>query len=156
MKKVPPSEKLRKEIDEILSGQVGKDEDVLGLLIERSLKMMFHKILEKEVRDYLGRDHYERGAGNREGYRNGYETKRLKTAEGEIELAAPQLRDTEECYRSGFLGRIDSLSPQLKQLVVEMYVRGLSARDIEEALRDRETGKLLISKDGVSELTEEL
>ena len=134
MKKVPPSEKLRKEIDEILSWQVGKDEDVLGLLIKRSLKMMFHKILEKEVRDYLGRDHYERGAGNREGYRNGYETKRLKTAEGEIELAAPQLRDTEECYRSGFLGRIDSLSPQLKQLVVEMYVRGLSASNIRNKL----------------------
>lgn len=156
MKKVPPSEKLHKEIDEILSGQAGKDEDVLGLLIDRSLKMMFQKILEQEVRDYLGRDYYERGAGNREGYRNGYETKRLKTAEGEIELAAPQLRDTEECYRSRFLSRIDSLSPQLKQLVVEMYVRGLSTRDIEEALKDRETGKLLISKDGVSELTEEL
>ena len=41
MKKVPPSEKLRKEIDEILSGQVGKDEDVLGLSIDRSYKIMF-------------------------------------------------------------------------------------------------------------------
>jgi hypothetical protein len=41
MKKVPPSEKLRKDIDEILSGNVSEDEDVLGLLIERSLKMVF-------------------------------------------------------------------------------------------------------------------
>jgi transposase-like protein len=37
-----------------------------------------------------------------------------------------------------------------------MYARGLSTRDIEETLRDRETGKLLLSKDAVSELTEEL
>jgi hypothetical protein len=38
MQKVPPSEKLRKEIEEILAGQVREDEDALGLLIERSLK----------------------------------------------------------------------------------------------------------------------
>ena len=30
MKKVPPSEKLRKEIDEILAGNGSEDEDVLG------------------------------------------------------------------------------------------------------------------------------
>jgi len=156
MEKVPPSEKLRKEIDEILSGQLGKDEDLLGIMIDRSLKMMFQKILEEEVKDYLGRDYYERNAGSRKGYRNGYEPKRLKTAEGEINLEAPQLRETEDTYRSDFLSKIELLSPQLKQLAVEMYARGLSTRDIEEALRDKKTGKILLSKDGVSELTEEL
>ena len=40
MKNVPLSEKLRKEIDEILSGQLGKDEDLLGIMIDRSLKLM--------------------------------------------------------------------------------------------------------------------
>ena len=58
MKNVLQSEKLRKEIDEILSGQLEKDEDLLGLMIEGSLKMMFQKILEQEVKDYLGRDYY--------------------------------------------------------------------------------------------------
>ena len=156
MEKVPPSEKLRKEIDEILSGQLGKDEDVLGLMIDRSLKMMFQKILEQEVKDYLGRDYYERNTGSRKGYRNGYEPKRVKTAEGEINLEAPQLRDTEKIYRSDFLSKIELLSPQLRQLAVEMYARGLSTRDIEEALRDKKSGNRLLSKDGVSELTEEL
>ena len=135
MEKVPPSEKLRKEIDEILSGQLGKDEDLLGIMIDRSLKMMFQKILEEEVKDYLGRDYYERNAGSRKGYRNGYEPKRLKTAEGEINLEAPQLRETEDTYRSDFLSKIELLSLQLKQLAVEMYARGLSTRDIEEVLR---------------------
>jgi len=37
-----------------------------------------------------------------------------------------------------------------------MYVRVVSTRDIEEDLMDRETGKLLLSKDGVSELALEL
>ena len=40
MEKEPPSEKLRNEIDEILSGQLWKDEDLLGIMIDRSLKMM--------------------------------------------------------------------------------------------------------------------
>jgi transposase-like protein len=92
----------------------------------------------------------------RKGHRNGYEPKRVKTAEGELMLDAPQLRSTEERYCSEFLKRIDSLSPQLKRLVVEMYARGLSTRDIEDTLKDAETGKLLVSKEGVRELTEEL
>ena len=54
--------------------------------------------------------------GVREGYRNGYEPKRLKTAEGGLMLEAPQLKGTEESYRSEFLRRIDALSPQLKRL----------------------------------------
>ncbi len=74
--------------------------------------MMFQKIPGQEVRDYLGRGCYERGGGNKEGYRNGFETKRLKQAEGEIELTAPQVRDTEKCNGSRFLDRIDILSPQ--------------------------------------------
>ena len=68
MKKVPPSEKLRKEVDEVLSGNGSEDDDVLGLLIERSLKMVFQRILEQEVRDYLGREYYERGSGARRGH----------------------------------------------------------------------------------------
>ncbi len=44
----------------------------------------------------------------------------------------------------------------MKRLAVEMYARGLSTRDIEEALRDKSSGKRLLSKDGVSELTKEL
>jgi transposase-like protein len=156
MEKIPPSEKLRKEINDVLSGQLGEDEDLMGLLIERSLKMMFQKILEQEVEDYLGRGYYERKAESRKGYRNGYEPKRVRTAEGEVMVDVPQLRATEECYRSEFLNKVDLLSPQLKRLAVEMYARGLSTRDIEEVLRDNSSGKSLLSKDGVSELTEEL
>jgi putative transposase len=43
----------------------------------------------------------------------------------------------------------------LGRLVIEMYVRGLSTRDIEELLRDEE-GELLLSRSAVSELCERL
>jgi len=156
MKRLPPSEKMSKEIEEILDGKIEKHKDLLDLLIEKSVKMVIQRIMEQEVTDYLGRSYYERNPAARQGYRNGYEAKTLKTAEGGVKLEAPQVRGAENTYRSALLNRLDSMSPGLKHLVIEMYARGLSTRDIEDTLRDRETGEMLLSKDGVSELTEEL
>jgi transposase-like protein len=42
--------------------------------------------LEGEAGDALGRDYYARGAAPGTGYRNGYRTGRLKTAEGAVEF----------------------------------------------------------------------
>jgi putative transposase len=46
-------------------------------------------------------------------------------------------------------------SDVLEHLVVEMYARGLSTRDVEDCFRDA-TGELLISRSAVSELTDRL
>jgi putative transposase len=156
MNKIPPSEKLSKEIEKALSGTSTGKEDLLEVLIEKSVRMVMQRILEQEVTDYLGRGYFERKTDSRQGHRNGYEDKSLKTAEGRLHLDVPQVRGTEETYRSEFLRNLDELSPGLRHLAIEMYARGLSTRDIEEALRDRETGEALLSKDAVSELTEEL
>jgi transposase-like protein len=115
---------------------------------------MIQEILEKEVLDVLGRRSDERRKAGQEGYRNGYERKRIKSGEGMIEVYAPQVRDRREPYRSQFLGQLPAMSEKLKELVLEMYARGLSTRDIEDALR--EDGKLLLSKSAVSELTDAL
>jgi putative transposase len=156
MNKVPPSERLSKELKEVLAGQVGEKEDLLDRIIETSVRMVLQRVLEQEVEDYLGRGYYERSSESRAGYRNGYEAKRVKSAEGEIALEVPQVRDSGETYRSEVVRELSRLSPQLKHLAVEMYARGLSTRDIEETFRDPETGRGLLSKDAVSELTEEL
>jgi putative transposase len=156
MRKVPPSERLSKEIEELLSGDAGEKGNMFEGLIERSVRMVMQRILEQEVTDYLGRGYFERNPESRGGHRNGYEGKSLKTAEGKMRLEVPQVRGSGQTYRSEFLKNLDGLSPGLRRLAVEMYARGLSTRDIEEALRDKETGKLLLSKDAVSELTEEL
>jgi len=154
--KVPPSERLSKELKEVVAGQVGEKEDLLDRIIETSVRMVLQRVLEQEVEDYLGRGYYERSTESRAGYRNGYEAKRVKSAEGEIPLEVPQVRDSGETYRSEVVKELSRLSPQLKHLAVEMYARGLSTRDIEETFRDPETGRGLLSKDAVSELTEEL
>lgn len=44
---------------------------------------------------------------------------------------------------------------ELERLVTEMYVRGLSTRDVEDLLR-KENGELLLNRSSVSEITESL
>lgn len=157
MTKVQPSERISNEISELLERGCCDSEDFLSILLRKSVKKIIQETLEQEISDYLGRDYYQRnpdGSG-RVGHRNGYEPRTLKTAEGKVTLEVPQLRNTEEVYRSSFLGQIQSLTPELERLAIEMYVRGLSTRDIEDTFRD-DDGKSLISKDGVSQLTEAL
>ncbi len=53
---------------------------------------MIQEILEKEVLDALGRKSDERRKEGQEGYRNGYQRKRLKSGEGMIEPIRPSPR----------------------------------------------------------------
>jgi hypothetical protein len=55
--------------------------------------VIIEEALEKEASEALGRGYYEHGAWTGRGYRNGYRTGRLKTAEGAIECGMPQIAD---------------------------------------------------------------
>jgi transposase-like protein len=111
--------------------------------------------LEAEVADALGRGYYEQGGAPGRGYRNGYRTGRLKTAEGLVEYSAPQVSDRDEPFRSRIRDAIRGRSEALESLAVEMFARGLSTRDIEAAFTDA-AGNVLLSRSAVSEVTERL
>jgi putative transposase len=96
-----------------------------------------------------------RSAAPGAGYRNGYRTGRLKTAEGMIEYAAPQISDRAVPFRSRLREIIRGRSEELEALAVEMYARGLSTRDIEALFAD-ERGQSLLSRTAVSEITQRL
>ena len=157
VKKEQPSTRLSREIAELLANGPTDEraDDFLSLLIRKGSQKLIQEVMEQEVADYLGRGYYARDGAGHAGHRNGYEPKTLKTAEGKIVLDAPQLRNTTEPYRSKFLSQIDSLTPELERLVIEMYTRGLSTRDIEDTLKDP-GGKSLLSKSGVSQITDAL
>ena len=102
-----------------------------------------------------GRGRYERRGEGQQGSRNGYEPSRIRTAEGAIAVQVPQVRGTGEPFRSSLMSFLEANSEVLERLVAEMYARGLSTRDVEDAFRDA-TGELLISKSAVSEITDQL
>ncbi len=152
MERVPPSQRTREEIRHLL--EEGTSEEPSSKLIRLAVRRIVEEALEGEVRDHLGRDYYRHGNGQETGYRNGYREGKLKTAEGEVSYAVPQVRGIEgfeSKVRSGVRGR----SEELERLALEMYARGLSTRDIEKLFQD-ENGVSFLPKSAVSEITEAL
>ncbi len=157
MKRIAPSEQIRQEISSLLSEGIKGEGNILTQLMTKAVERVLQEALEQEVTDHLGREPYERRCEEdpHRGYRNGYEPKRMKTAEGQIQVKAPQVRESLEPYHSRILSQAKRLTPSLERLVQEMYARGLSTRDIEDLFEDAQ-GQPLLSRTSVSEMTEAL
>jgi putative transposase len=157
MKRIPPSQQIGQEISSLLSEGIKGEGSILTELVTKAVERVLQEALEQEQTDYLGRDHYQRRREEdpHRGYRSGYEPKRVKTAEGEIQVKVPQVRESLEPYHSRILPQAKGLTPSLERLVQEMYARGLSTRDIEDLFQDAQ-GQPLLSRTAVSEMTEAL
>ena len=156
VERIPPSERVRKEIDELLTGKTkgkSQDEREQSLLI-LAMKRILQDAVEREQAEFLGREHYEHQSEGR-GWRNGYEPKTLRTTVGKVPLSVPQCRDTEELFRSKLLDALKGRTGALERMASEMYARGLSTRDIEDVFESA-TGERLLSRSVVSEVTESL
>ena len=84
------SMRTRQSLSELIEGRLASP-DGRAELARLATRLIVEEALEAECRDALGRDYYERGAEECRGYRNGVRTGRLKTAEGLIDFAAPQV-----------------------------------------------------------------
>jgi transposase-like protein len=142
----------------LLTEGVGPGENLISELVQTVTRLVVQQLLEAEQTDYLGgRDRYQPRddeAGQR-GSRNGYLNDAIRTAEGKIPIRVPQVRDAGEPFRSTLMGFLEGNSDVLDRLVMEMYARGMSTRDVEDAFRDV-TGELVISRTAVSEITDGL
>jgi len=97
--KIPPSERIRQLLEGYLQGGYQHSEQPASEFLKLAAQMVAQEALEQEVTDFLGRERYERQE-EAVGYRNGYKPGRMRSAEGEIELSVPQVRETEQPYRS--------------------------------------------------------
>lgn len=152
--KISRKELKSKQISELLQteGQISLE----NFLVE-SGKRALQEALEEEVSEYLGRSWYARQDKEQEdfnGYRNGYQDYTLKTKAGRMEIRKPRVRGTNQPYRSRIAESLDTLFDDLKRMVLEGYVRGLSTRDIEETFVDQ-NGKALLSKSSASNLNKQ-
>jgi putative transposase len=155
--RIPPSQQIGKKLDELLSQGLKGEGDVTSSIVRLGIERLVQELVEQEVTDYLEREHYQRRRPEQEhrGYRNGYEPGRIRTAEGEVVVQVPQVRDAPETHRSELMTFLRGNSDVLQRLTIEMYARGLSTRDIEDALVDA-TGDRLLSRTAVSQITETL
>ena len=130
MERIPASERTREQLKALMEGKAEATESNSDL-VRLAARLIIEEALEGEAEDVLGRGYYARGAAPGTGYRNGYRTGRLKSAEGSIEYSAPQIADRDEPFRSRIRALLGKRTAELEALAVEMYARGLSTRDIE-------------------------
>ena len=116
---------------------------------------VLQRAVEDEVAVFLQRSRYER-TPDAAGSRNGHRPRRVQTAQGEITVNLPQVRDTLTRFVSSVIPDTRSIirTRPLEALVIGAYVRGLSDRDIESLAR--EAGLGVISKTAVSTVCREL
>ena len=152
-KKIAPSEQKAQALRALLQGQLDgqSGEELVSTIVRLSTERILQEAVEQEQAEALGRGRYE-ARGEKVGYRNGYEKGTLKTAEGIFHLKLPQIRGREEPYRSALWGQMATTSDVLKRLIVEMYVGGMSQRDIEYSLESA-LGHFVLGKSTVSELS---
>jgi putative transposase len=169
MRSVPPHQRAEKAIHDVLqqgisaamSADHSEGGSVTSLLMRLGLQALLDRALEEERTDFVGRERYARtGAPSTEppgqGYRNGYKPGHVDTAEGRVEVAIPQVRQSAESFQPQTLAAVRGRSAELERLVVELYARGLSTRDIEDTFRDSQTGACTLSRSAVSQITEAL
>lgn len=153
--RIAPSERIQQAMNAFLQEGITSSEQPLSEFIRLAVQNVVQQAIEQEVTDYLGRERYERQEEVK-GYRNGYKPGRIRSAEGEIGLDMPQVRGSAEPYRSKLLEFLRGNSDVLEYLVTQMYSRGLSTRDVENAFRAPHTGEMLLSRSAVSQITDSL
>ena len=158
MKRVPPSIRMKEEVEALLQGR-GADQELadgpMDGFVRGTARYLLQVAIEAEATAFLGRGHYRRGDRARVGWRNGYEPKAVQTEAGLLKFAVPQLRDTQESFRPQLPERLATRTPDLEALVRGMYVRGLSTQDI-GALYGETFGETRLSKSTVSRITQQL
>jgi transposase-like protein len=135
MKKVVPSERFGRELDELLAGVEG-EADPIERIGRLGARLILRQALEDEVTEFLGRVRYER-VSHLVSHRNGYEPRRVVTTAGPVELERPRVRDAQRLgFESRIVGRHVARTYALESLVISGFLRGLSVRDVEAALAE--------------------
>lgn len=152
--RIAPSVQIEAAIESALAGGLG-DPDALSTLGRLGAQLVLQRAVEDEVAAFLRRSRYER-TPDAAGSRNGHRPRRVQTAEGEITLAVPQVRDSLTRFVSSVIPDTKAVirTRPLEALVIGAYVRGLSDRDIESLAREAGLGS--ISRTAVSTVCREL
>jgi len=90
-------------------------------------------LLEREA--HIGAAPYQRGIG-RNGYANGFKSRSYQTGIGVLDLAVPQVRDSDTVFRTSLLEKGSRSDRALKSAIATMYVEGVSTRRITKIMEE--------------------
>lgn len=157
MKKVVPSERLRRELDDVLNG-ITEEKDPIEAVARLGARLILQQALEDEVTEFVGRARYERVDGGEEViYRNGFaEPSTVRTTSGPTVIERPRVRNaTAVGFESRVLGKGVARTHALEALVICGFLRGLSVGDVEAALEET-FGEQVIGKSTVARVCKDV
>lgn len=99
------------------------------------VRTLMNLAMRTEREQFLGAGHYERGA-ERRGYANGYKSKSVDTPLGTLQLDVPKTAGTDEPFFPQSLERGRRSCRAVMLAAAEMYVKGVSTRDVEKVLAE--------------------
>jgi putative transposase len=98
---VRPSAEIEEQIDRLLAVGVGESaRESLSELARLGARLIIQRAVEEEFDAWLGRARYERRPEYRRGLSNGFGARRVQTAEGELSVQLPQVRQGAEPFVS--------------------------------------------------------
>lgn len=121
-------EELRKQIRE------GKEVSLDGILDEFKglLKEALQTATQEELTSHLGYEKYQES--DNPNYRNGSNKKTLKSKYGEIDVSMP--RDRDGTFEPKLVQKRETLLKGSEDLILSLYTKGMSVRDIQHHLDD--------------------
>ena len=121
---VPPSAEIEAQIDQLLAVGVGEDpRAALSQLAKLGARLIIQRAVEDEFDAWLGRARYERRPEYQRGLRNGFRARTLQTAEGELSVEIPQVREAAEPF-------VSKLFPRGTEAVAHRAVEGVGDRRV--------------------------
>jgi len=132
---------------EDLQSALINDRDFLRGAVGRFLQ----SLIEDEFIEHIGAGRYERSP-ERQGFRNGYYERQLKTRVGSIELHVP--RDRAGVFRTELFERYQRSEKAFVIALAEMYLKGVSTRKVSKIVE--ELCGHGVSKSHISDLSKQL
>jgi transposase-like protein len=133
--------------------QINNDNNDKDEAIKKMFKLMMEALMEGERNAFLGYEKYDYLNKQTQNSRNGYYKRDLLTTLGNItSLAVPRDRLGE--FASEFIDAYEHSTKPVDKLILELYAKGMSSRDIVDVI-EKLYGKKL-SPQQVSEITKEV
>jgi transposase-like protein len=122
-------EELLNSKDFYKSFKTGED---LTSFFKQMHKRAVEHMLEAELDDHLDTEkHQKTKEGN---YRNGHQTKKIKSSMGESVIKVP--RDRDGTFEPALVPKRHNIIDGLENIIISFYAKGMSVSDIEEQIRE--------------------
>jgi len=151
--------KKKKSLDENLPEDLPEDffnqfktMGELNSFMDQVFKRGVEKMLQAELKDHLGYEKHAIEGNNTGNSRNGSTRKLIKTSNGELEIQVP--RDRNSSFDPVVLPKHQRVIDKIESVVISLYARGMSTRDIEQQIKD--IYGVNLSSTSISNITEQV